>query len=209
MVDKRWIKQYRLEYPRNLDRFIGLLNSTFRVHKPRVLEIGSGPISKLANGIEKFELYCLDPLAREYGRLHRMIGMKIDFKFIEGTCEELDAIFRGGTFHLVYASNSLDHTDSPAVCIRRMFDMLKPYGILFVESHEREGSHQDWYGLHQYDLIPEAPNLCLKTKDGKAQNITKDLPLKQIFLWRRPEERYFAAAWQKIPTRNVNETTTS
>lgn len=202
-ADRRWIEQYRLEYPDDLDEFIGLLNARFRIDKPKVLDVGSGPISRLAKGIHKFELYCLDPLAREYDRLHRIIGMKVDFEFVEGNCEELDTIFRAESFHLVYASNSLDHTDNPALCIKCMSDMLKPDGVLFVESHEKEGSHHHWYGLHQYDLMLESPNLCLGTKNGTIQNITKNLPLKQIFFRRKTGERYFTVAWQKTASEAI------
>jgi len=202
-ADRRWIDQYRLEYPEDLEEFIDLLNARFQVHKSRVLDVGSGPISRLAKGIHKFELYCLDPLAGEYDRLHRITGMKVDFKFIEGNCEELNTIFRAESFHLVYASNSLDHTDSPALCIRCMSDMLKPDGVLFVESYEKEGSYHHWYGLHQYDLTLESPDLYLGTRNDGMQNITEDLPLKQIYFRRKPGERYFRVAWQKTTNKAI------
>jgi ubiquinone/menaquinone biosynthesis C-methylase UbiE len=198
-IDRKWAAQYRLEYPQEINQFIHQLKQTFPQENLRVLEIGSGPISKLREGTADFELYCLDPLASEYTRLHRIVKMKTNFKFIQATCEDLCQTSRKALFHLLYACNSLDHTDNPALCLEGMYNMLKPRGLLYVESHESEGSRLGWYGLHKFDLTPKGADLYLGTKDGKVQNITAKLSLKKIYLRRTPKERLFSIVWQKIP----------
>lgn len=204
-IDKQWITQYRLEHPQDIDQFIDILKQTFCTDSLKVLEIGSGPISKLRDGIGDFELYCLDPLASEYVRLHKIVKMKTNFKFIHGTCEELCQTLRKELFHMVYACNSLDHTEDPALCLEGMYSVLKPYGLLYVESHESEGSHLAWYGLHKYDLTPRNSDLYLGTKDGKVQNLTERLLLKKIYFQRKPEARWFSIVWQKMPDRTKEE----
>jgi len=198
-VDKAWVAQYRLEYPEAMDKLVNLVKLEFEVDRLRALDVGSGPISRLRDGRDKFDLYCLDPLAREYRRLRKMSKMETDARFIQGTCEELDQIFTKEQFHLVYASNSLDHTRDPRRCIKQMFAVLKPCGIICIEGYVREGSHLGWYGLHKHDLIPIRPDLCLAGKAGKIANVTQALSLREVHFQRRVDHRWFSMAWQKIP----------
>ena len=198
-VDSGWIRHYRLEYPEPMDEFLKLVRTKFGIDKPEVLDVGSGPISRLREGTHKFKLYCLDPLAKEYSRILKMSKMKTDYQFVEGVCEELSRIFTKERFHLVYASNSLDHTRNPDMCIKQMFDVLRPYGILCIESYVSEGSHLGWYGLHQHDLMPVYSDLHLRRRKGEPQNITTNLSLRKIHFQRKTEERWFSIAWQKIP----------
>ena len=198
-VDKEWIAQYRLEYPKVLDRLVDLVRSEFRLDKLRALDVGSGPISKLREGREKLDLYCLDPLAREYCRLLKMSKMETNVRFIQGTCEELEQIFTKEQFHLVYASNSLDHTRDPRICMKQMFAVLKPYGVICVEGYVKEGSYLGWYGLHQHDLTPIRPNLYHSRKTGQTTNITQELSLREVHFQRSTDQRWFSMAWQKIP----------
>ena len=198
-VNKTWIAQYKLEYPEALDRLIDLVKLEFKVDRLKALDVGSGPISRLRDGRDKLDLCCLDPLAGEYRRLLKMSKMEVNARFVQGTCEEMDQIFTKDQFHLVYASNSLDHTRDPRMCIRQMFAVLKPYGVLCIEGYVREGSHLGWYGLHQHDLIPIRPDLHLAGREGKTTNITRNLSLREVHFQRSMDQRRFSMAWQKIP----------
>ena len=198
-VSKTWIAQYQLEYPEALDRLIDLVKLEFKVDRLKALDVGSGPISRLRDGRDKLDLCCLDPLAGEYRRLLKMSKMEVNARFVQGTCEEMDQIFAKDQFHLVYASNSLDHTRDPRMCIRQMFAVLKPYGVLCIEGYVREGSHLGWYGLHQHDLIPIRSDLHLAGREGKTTNITRNLSLREVHFQRSMDQRWFSMAWQKIP----------
>lgn len=104
---------------------------------------------------------------------------------------------------MVYASNSLDHTKNPDVCIKQMFGVLRLHGTMYIEGYVREGSHHGWKGLNQSDLIPFCPHLYLRRKGGEIQNITKNLSLRKIHYKRKTEDRWFSIAWQKISNNEV------
>src|SRR5262245_15815490 len=125
--------------------------------QPRVLEVGSGPLSLLAAGVDRalFDLVAVDPLAVAYRNLLRMYGIRYPIDPIAGRGETLAAQFPLTRFDAVYCSNALDHTRSPIRSIAQMCDVLRPGGFLVLEGFVREGSEGGWAGLHQHDLFPE------------------------------------------------------
>ncbi len=193
--------QSKLEYPRAIDEFAELTRDIFDVDKPRVLDLGSGPLSRLRDNTDGLEVYAVDPLAIEYSRLLKKYEIKSDIKLVKGTCEILGQVFRKEWFHIVYASNSLDHTMYPDLCIKQMYSMLKQYGVMYIESWVREGTQAEWKGLHQHNLVPIGDDLYLEEKDGCTKNITKDLSLKRVYfrMKKRQGKKWFSFAWQKLP----------
>jgi SAM-dependent methyltransferase len=145
---------------------------------PRALELGSGPVSLLAWGVDQglFELTAIDPLAREYERLTLEVPCSYPVKPTEGFGEHLSAQFAANTFDLAYSSNALDHVSSPRRCLEELTRVVDEGGILYCEGFVREGTNAGWQGLHQHDLVPEDGQLVRYGRDGRRSVLTEGLP---------------------------------
>ena len=100
---------------------------------------------------------------------------------IEGRGEELTSIYPGRRFDLVYASNALDHVDSPATCLAEMAQVMADTGVLYLEGFVREGSKSEWYGLHRHDLVPEGGELVRYGRRGPGTPVTQGLGLTCVY----------------------------
>jgi SAM-dependent methyltransferase len=142
-----------------------------------VLELGSGPVSLLAWGVEArlFRLTAVDPLADEYARL--MAGCPYPVKPLVGFGEQLSSLFQPRSFDVAYSSNALDHTGDPRQCMEQLALMVKDGGLLYCEGFLREGTNAEWEGLHQHDLIPEDGHLVAYDRNGRRVVLTEALGL--------------------------------
>jgi SAM-dependent methyltransferase len=146
---------------------------------PRLLEVGSGPVSILASAVDEglLSITAIDPLAVAYRELLRAYGVEYPVRPQPGRGESLDEQFPSASFDIVYSSNALDHTTSPRRCMEQMCRVLRPGGFLLLEGLEREGSTGDWLGLHQHDLFTEHGDLIHVDRAGRRDNLTADQPL--------------------------------
>jgi SAM-dependent methyltransferase len=146
---------------------------------PRLLELGSGPVSILAFGIDEglFTVVAVDPLALPYRYLLRFYGVTYPIQPLPGQGEALLKQFSPASFDIAYSSNALDHTRSPRRCLEQMCEVVRPGGFLLLEGFVREGTHGNWSGLHQHDLLTEHGSLTHIDRAGRHTNLTADLPL--------------------------------
>lgn len=151
--------------------------------KPRLLEIGPGPASLLAWGAEEnlFEITAVDPLAKEYEQLLAKYGLEYPVKPVKGYAEFLLELFSPESFDIVYSSNALDHSRSPKKCLENISLIVKRGGIVYLEGFCREGTNEQWTGLHQHDLLPEKGHLLHFNKKGQCTNLTQNLKLRCVF----------------------------
>ena len=147
----------------------------------RVLEIGSGPFSLLASGVDEgiVTVTALDPLARSYADLLKLCGVDFPVRPVPGRGEDLSR-FAARSFDIVYSSNALDHSASPRRCIEQMCEMLPAGGVLLLEGFVREGSQGNWIGLHQHDLFTEQGQLIHVDRQGHRTNLAAQLPLEYV-----------------------------
>ncbi len=152
----------------------------------RALDVGCGPASVIGFGHVSggFELTGVDPLADQYREVLEREGHAAYSSLRQGFGEDLATLFAPESFHLVYSRNALDHTQSPRETVRQMCEVLKPDGTLFLETYVREGTANNFHGLHQHDLYLEAEGrLMCRTRlwplrrAGRAKCITEALPL--------------------------------
>ncbi len=120
----------------------------------RCLEIGSGPLSTLAFGVDsgQLEVTAVDVLADDYAALLRRHGHDYPVRPVFGRAETLHERFPLGSFHLTYASNSLDHTDDLPAAFDNLVRMTMPGGVMVLQHHLTEGSHRNWSDSHHWDL---------------------------------------------------------
>ena len=165
------------------DEPIQNLNETIKNQKLKLLEVGSGPTSNLAWGVDQglFEITAVDPLANSYNELMKQHNYVFTIKPMEGVGEELLNLFGEETFHIIFSQNAIDHAVSPQKCILNMYSVLKEGGILYLCGNVKEGTNNGWYGLHQHDLIPIKDQLYHFDRNGNSRNLTENLKLKSIF----------------------------
>lgn len=146
----------------------------------RALDVGCGPISPLAWGVDQglLELTAVDPLADEYIRLLENHGIRYPVVPRRGAGEDLADLFEAESFDLVYSRNALDHAVDVRRCIENATRVLRPGGFLVLEGFVREGTRTHWTGLHQHDLVPADGELLRFDKKGRATRLTAGLGLR-------------------------------
>ena len=120
----------------------------------RILDVGSGPVSFVGKmfGDRPITLIPVDPLADGYKRLLDAAGVAPPFPTQVGSAEELSTLFPAGSFHLVHASNSIDHSFDPVLAIAEMIKMVRPSGYVWLTHFRNEGHKNGYYGLHQWNF---------------------------------------------------------
>jgi len=130
----------------------------------RILELGPGPRSRLTTGYDKglYDLVAVDPLANDF---IKHLGGR-DF-LVQGTGEDMWQRFQPESFDIAYASNVLDHTSNPQLCMNHLVYLTKVGGYIIIQGNINEGTRTDWQGLHKYDIWIDGENLICKTQHGK------------------------------------------
>jgi len=170
--------------------------------KIKVFELGPGPVGRLSIGWEQgmFDLVAVDPLASEYRRNF------IDFPFlVDGYGEDLDRLYEKETFHMCYASNSLDHVKCPLKCMKNLFHLTKVDGLIMIQGNAREGERTGWTGCHKYNLFLDGNRLMCEEKSGRLYELTEGLGLEKMFerhrTWSDPQNE--SVDWFSITYRRV------
>lgn len=148
-------------------------------HRPRVLDVGSGPLSPMGWAVDckLCDVIAVDPLAEIYGGILQKYGVEYPVKPIKGCGETISKMFEREYFDAVYTRNAIDHSDSPSECVENMVIALKTGGILYMEGFKNEGTRSNWEGLHKWNLWYDNGDLICKDKSGVVNNITENLPL--------------------------------
>ena len=137
---------------------------------PRVLDVGCGPLSPLAWGVDSkiLDLTAVDPLADVYRFLLR--AYRLDFPVTPVRCpvERLLSRFAPESFDVVYSRNALDHVEDADACIANICALLRKNGRFFFDGITREGTRQNWRGLHKHDFYVADGRLMWSGEDGKA-----------------------------------------
>ena len=150
-----------------LDEF-NKLKKNFKVNVLDLLEIGSGTISNIAYYVDQklINVTAIDPLANEYKRMLKKVNYNYPIKPIKLKGEDLLRCFKEKCFHIIFALNSLDHTENPIKCLDNAYQLLMPGGIIFIVNNVKEGSRQNWMGLHQHDIYVKDNELIVSDKMG-------------------------------------------
>ncbi len=142
--------------------------------RPHVLDVGSGALSWI-KGLIRMRLYSCDPLAHEYREIFDYHSHPNAINYIphKVSAEELSKEYPENFFDIVHCSNALDHTQNPYKAILEMERVCRPGGMILIQGFENEAIHEDWKGLHQWNISiypdPEkssTPALAIISKGG-------------------------------------------
>jgi hypothetical protein len=165
---------------------------------PKVLDIGSGPVSMLSRSFsgESVDLHAADPLADDYLQLwdpDRFKGLVLP---VACSIETLTENFGREEFEITHIRNALDHSANPFMGLDEMLNVTKPGGFVIVHGFANEARSEQWQGFHQWDLC-WAPNndFTIRGKDGVKHSLAKYFGTRARIM--RPWMRYPAneKAW--------------
>lgn len=176
---------------------------------PRVLDVGSGPLSMLAFGAEQrlLSLWCVDPLSDVYHRLLLRHGFDLHYPLIKCTGEHLSTFFGEDVFDLVWMRNAIDHTQDPETVFKELVKVLAPGGYLVLQMWCREGTAEGFNGLHIHDFtLEQEGRLMLETlqSDGRLSAprcISEGMPLRLIEASSPSSDvkTWIKLIWKKLP----------
>lgn len=173
ILEKKLDKTTRKEtFPHYLDEQINYLTKKFN-RTPLLLEVGSGPLSTLAWGVDEgiINVTAIDPLADVYKKLMNEHGYDYPIKPINCSGENILKVFKRDYFDICYCQNALDHVETPAFVLHNMYHVLKKGGILCLSGHWMEGTRNCWNGLHKYDLYIRNNRLICKGKNSDEMDL--------------------------------------
>jgi SAM-dependent methyltransferase len=133
----------------------------------RILEVGAGPIASIGtrHPRRRVEITATDVLAEKYNRILRRRGIAPKVPTIYADAERLSSQFGTDAFDLVYAANCIDHTDQALRAIQEMVRVVRPGGYIVMDHFQDEGAHQDYAGLHKWNLRAAEGKLVLWNTD--------------------------------------------
>jgi SAM-dependent methyltransferase len=143
---------------------------------PKVLDIGSGPVSMLSRSFtgERVELHAADPLAIDYLQLWDPSQYKGLVLPVASAVEELTQTFGTSVFDITHIRNALDHAANPLIGLDEMLKVTKPGGFLIVHGFANEAIEENWQGFHQWNLCwAEGNDFTISGKGGVTHSLTK------------------------------------
>ncbi len=146
-----------------------------RVHRSdgtvRMLDVGSGPLTTLGTlwPDRSVEVVAVDPLADAYNALLDELGITPPVRTLPLRGEELLDHLEPGSFDVVHAANSLDHTADPVLALQQMLGVTRPGGTICLLHHVDVGVLEGYHGLHQWNLRPNGlHDMLIWSRDRSA-----------------------------------------
>jgi SAM-dependent methyltransferase len=149
----------------------------------RVIDVGSGPLTPLAWGVEQklIDLVALDPLAAVYAFLLKLYRINFPVKSVPCYAEDLLEFCAPESIDIVYSRNALDHVRDAELCIGNICTILKTNGLFSFQGFAKEGSKQNWRGLHKHDFTIDEGDLIWSNQHGDVKNFSKAFGLKCLY----------------------------
>jgi SAM-dependent methyltransferase len=119
-----------------------------------ILDVGAGPLTALGHRYpgKTLTIIAVDPLAEEYDRLLRDMGLEPPVRTVRVAGEDLLARFGPERFDIAYAVNSLDHSAEPLAIISDMVGVVRPGGVVLLRHKRNEGESARYTGMHQWNF---------------------------------------------------------
>lgn len=134
-----------------------------------ILDVGSGPAPVVLGRYSKpVEFVACDPLAEEYLAALAKYNVTSPVTLIAADGEKLPDHFEDERFDITHIQNALDHSYDPVTIVLNMLRLTRPGGLVVIHSQVDEGYHQQWHGLHQWNIRPDAGGFSIGKQDGSS-----------------------------------------
>jgi SAM-dependent methyltransferase len=168
----------RLRYPQYMDARLQALRAN--VSRPvEALDIGCGALSRLRWGALQglMTVTGVDPLLDMYAVVRERHGLNTlphvaCARDVIAPAELVHRQLPAASIDFAYCANALDHTENPVSVIESLATVIRPGGFLAIEVFTREGSREQWWQLHQFDMyMDERKGFVAETRDGVVRDI--------------------------------------
>jgi SAM-dependent methyltransferase len=129
--------------------------------KLQVIDVGSGALPWIKGILPNMRLIACDPLADEYQKIFDYNRYEQDAP-VKAFAESLP--FDDNSFDIVHCSNALDHTQNPGQAIQEMERVCRPGGMILIQGFENEAIHENWQGLHQWNIFIDIKKLFISNR---------------------------------------------
>jgi SAM-dependent methyltransferase len=92
-----------------------------------------------------------------------------------GEAEQVGEMYAEGSFDLVHAANSLDHSHDPVAAIKAAARVVRPGGHVFLEHILNEGEREHYGGLHQWNFGVEGDSFTIASSAGQKTDMGTEL----------------------------------
>jgi len=140
------------------------------IKRGKILEIGSGIISKIGND-SNYWILSTDILAEKYNRLLLKYSINKP-SIIYADVENLN--YSDKYFDLVYAENCIDHTMNPIKAIKEMLRVGKK---VYLEHYLNVGKLNFYNGLHQWNFTVIKKDVYINSRK-ESYNLSKMFNIK-------------------------------
>ncbi len=143
---------------------------------PRVLDVGSGPISPVGLSTAKGNvvLHACDPLASFYKEIFTQYQITPYVVPEFAYAEALNDLYQASYFDIVHMSNALDHSFIPLAALINMLTVVKPDGVVILSHAENEAENEKYQGFHQWNITEVDEQLIIWNRELKI-NINQEL----------------------------------
>jgi SAM-dependent methyltransferase len=135
----------------------------------KILDVGSGPISRLGkvhNGT-RLDITACDPLADHYAQILAKYDITPPIRTVKAFAEDLSAYFGKNIFDLVVCTNALDHSFEPLRGIAQMLDVVKVGGTVLLEHLFNEAEAETYMGFHQWNFDLQDGHFIMWNRDAR------------------------------------------
>jgi SAM-dependent methyltransferase len=152
---------YRIDPDGGMDWLIGREIITSPIAKARILDVGSGPLTKIGKvyGGERPKIVATDPLAPFYLKILDEYEVRPPVRVQQAFAEDLSCYFATESFDVTVCINALDHSFTPVRALTEMVDVTKMGGAIFLQHRINEASNENYAGFHQWNI---------EARNGKA-----------------------------------------
>lgn len=148
-----------------------------------ILDVGSGPMTMVGkrHPSKRLVITATDVLADEYAALLNELGLKAPVPTVYADMTRLEDQFPPESFHLITATNCVDHCQDPLLAIEQMLRILKPGCYLCMNHSRNEGMKQQYSGFHQWDFDREKDRFVIRSRGGGTNDVAERLgPVAQV-----------------------------
>jgi len=120
----------------------------------KLLDVGAGPLTFLGRTSPHWtlDITAVDVLATEYSRILDEAGVVPPVRTQPCESEKLTTVLTPGSFDLVAARNTLDHSYDPVLAISEMVACAKPGAPILLVHHRNTGEDENYRGMHQWNI---------------------------------------------------------
>jgi len=135
----------------------------------RVLDVGSGPFSKVGNVSNRVNiiLFACDPLAFAYQLLLQKYNMSPPIIPEFALAERLSETYAENSFNIVCMNNALDHSYNPDIAVNELLRVVKIGGVVRLYHKVNEAEYEKYEGLHQWNISDEDGQFIIWNKSTK------------------------------------------